>query len=231
MICIIGCGRSGTHLLADIFTTEQTIVEKENPLWFEHALAMARNETKKEIYLPFLIDTYRQKDAEAREKGNVFVDKTHVNTWWAEALYDALPDVHFVWIEREIHPVVASMKNHPGMRNDLRYARSFSVPNRYMGIKDAQWYDLPIASCFAYKWKSYECRKWELINKGLIDYVVEYEKLVTDPKDIISELEETVWMQLRQPNMIPQNIDKWKFHLTEQEKVNISTVNKTVRWL
>ena len=113
MICIIGCGRSGTHLLADIFTTEQTIVEKENPLWFEHALAMARNETKKEIYLPFLIDTYRQKDAEAREKGNVFVDKTHVNTWWAEALYDALPDVHFVWIEREIHPVVASMKNHP----------------------------------------------------------------------------------------------------------------------
>ena len=220
MILILGCGRSGTHLLADVLEGPDTVVTKEDPRWFDLALAMVRNKALLPEYYPrFAEMLYREHEA-ARADGKVFVDKTHVAAWLFEWLAKDLP-LYTIWIERDPLPTIASMTSHPGMRNDLRYARCFTVPNRYMGIEDEMWFDLPIVQCFAHKWISYHRRLIELY--GRIDHFVKYEELLQHPEREITKIEEKFGIRCSRPVIFLESLSKWQQILAQAE---VSEINE-----
>lgn len=224
MILILGCGRSGTHALAEVLTSRDTMVEVENPIWFDLALAMVRNEETKSKYLSKFIKSYLEQIKKAEDAGKIFVDKTHVAAWFLEELLQVIPSIKTIWIERDPLASIASMKKHPGMKNDLRYARCFSVPNRFMGIFDEFWFDLPIVKCFAFKWVSYRIRLCELQTKCLIDHVVRYEDLVNDPNNTVYKIEKKFNILCSRPFMNPESLTKWKTVLSDVEINDIQSV-------
>ena len=219
MILILGCGRSGTHLLAEAMKGPDTIVTAEDSRWFDKALAIVRNSAKMHDYFPFILENWCFMQATAYGHGKEFVDKTHVAAWFYPEV-KTLMDTKCIWIEREPLGAIASMKKHPGMRNDLRYAPCFSVPNRYMGIEDESWFDLPLVKCFAKKWKSYQRRRDEL--SADIDYYVQYEDLVRNPEKEISMMEKQFGIRCSRPTMHVETLDKWQNVLTQQEVSDIN---------
>jgi len=221
MILILGCGRSGTHLLADVMDGPDTIVAKEDPRWFELALAMVRNKAVVPKYYPRFAEMLCREHEAARADGKVFVDKTHVAAWLFEWLAKDLP-LYTIWIERDPLPTIASMMCHAGMRNDLRYARCFSVPNRYMGIEDERWFDMPMVLCFAHKWKSYHRRLIELY--GRIDHFVRYEELLQHPEREITVIEEKFGIRCSRPEMRLESLSKWQQILTQGAVSEINEV-------
>jgi hypothetical protein len=219
MILILGCGRSGTHLLADVMEGPDTVVTKEDPRWFELALAMVRNEaTMDRYYKPFVHILRAQRDA---AKGKILVDKTHVAAWFLQKLSLDIP-LQTIWIEREPLPTIASMMWHNGMRNDLGYSRCFSVPNRFMGIYGEEWFDLSMAQCFAHKWLSYHRRREEL--NGWIDHFVQYEDLVRYPEQEITKIEQRFGISCSRPDISMHGLLKWMDVLTQAEVSEINEV-------
>lgn len=221
MILILGCGRGGTHLLADVMEGPDTIVTKEDPRWFELALAMVRNAATIPKHYNRFVELLDEQQKAAMRQDKVFVDKTHVATWLLEWLMADL-SIATIWIEREPLPTIASMMRHTGMRNDLRYARCFSVPNRFMGIYGEEWFDLSMVQCFAHKWLSYHRRRQEL--NGWIDHFVQYEDLVRYPEQEITKIEERFGIRCSRPVITLEGLSKWMDVLTQAEVSEINEV-------
>lgn len=221
MILILGCGRSGTHLLADVLAGPDTIVTKEDPRWFDLALAMVRNKAVLPKYYNQFVELLSEQREAAKMEGKIFVDKTHVAVWLFECLKEDLP-LFTIWIEREPLPTIASMMMHNGMLNDLRYARCFSIPNRFLGIEDESWFDMSIAQCFAHKWLSYRRRREEL--NGWIDHFVQYEELLQHPEQEITKIEEKFGIRCSRPEMHLESLSKWQKILTQPEVSEINEV-------
>lgn len=211
MIQILGCGRSGTHLLANVFEGPDTIVTKEDSRWFQYFLAMARNEARRDRYYQPCVRLLKDQHDKAEAEGKVFVDKTHVAAWFMPDLVRKLP-MKTIWIERDPLANIASMIRHRGIVLDvLFYSLSFTVPNGYTGIYGEEWFDEPNIKRFAYKWLSHRKKREELA--AWIDYFVRYEDLVRYPEREISKIEEKFGIRCTRPIMRPDSLSKWEKQL------------------
>jgi len=226
ILLILGCGRSGTHLLADVLRGPDTEVYAEDPRWFPLALAAVRNEVKQSKYLPKIADYYAREDERLIYQKKTFVDKTHVAALFYERLQSFLWPrvVKNIWIERDPLAAIASMKMHLGMRCDLQYARCFSVPNRFLGIYGEEWFGLSNVQRFAHKWLSYRQRYEELQRSRLINLFVRYEDLVKYPEPTIRTIEKKFGIRCSRPEMKLDSLTKWAGILTQEEVGEIKEI-------
>lgn len=219
MIFIIGCGRSGTHLLADCLQGPDTVVMKEERPQFPWSIAMARNTARQKDLYPLLAEHYRE--LKERHEPKLFVDKTQPNMWIAEKLADEFPTAKFIGIERGILPVVSSTLLHDGFALNIMFSLSFSMPCPFFGIFDYTWYELPIEQQYALRWVAHRV-EMERLRKVLGDrlVVVQYEDLVNWPLDTVDKLEEFIGLMVRpvKGNTFDKApLKKWRQNLTEEQ--------------
>ena len=225
MIFIIGCGRSGTHLLADVLKCKHTDVRIEERPQFPLSISIARNMQRKADLYPILYERYRETLAESN--GKLLVDKTQTNMWIAETLADDFPAAKFIGIERKLLPVISSTLLHDGFELNMGFALSFSMPCPWFGIFDHSWYILPAELAYTMRWLAHKAEMRRLA--GILGprlLVVQYEDLVRRPHEIRKRLElhfgwstmpecRLSWEPFEGIDAAP--LKKWRQNLTEEQ--------------
>lgn len=228
-VFILGCGRSGTHLLAHTLSAHPSVrasIEAE-PM-FGLSTAMAMNAGLESVAFAQLVRHYL--DDMRCSRRPLYVDKSHPNIWLAEKLREAFPDARFIGIERNVYATVASMMKHRGVSAWHHRWKEFPVPNRFLGITAelaAVYDDLPMASRCALRWRAHKLRMSQLerVLAGSIA-VLSYEQLVTDPGAAARRLGS--FLELEEPIPVPA-IDRaassrWTTELSQADRAGIRDV-------
>jgi hypothetical protein len=228
-VFIVGCGRSGTHLLAHTLAAHPRVratIEAEPMFGLSTALAM--NVHLEPAGIPQLVRHY---EGELRRSaGRLYVDKSHPNLWIAERLRDAFPGALFLGIERDAFATVASMMKHRGVAAWHARWKEFPVPNRFLGITPelaAVYDELPLASRCALRWRAHKERLAELgrvLGPDLA--VVSFEAFAGDPAATVRRL--GAWLDLEPPLAVPAidraALGRWSAELSAQDQARIRDV-------
>lgn len=190
-VFIIGTGRSGTHLLADVLAASpdhRVLVEKQ-PL-FRWSTAMAMDPREEQTLFPRWVRRMRLEQCAAWPK--VVVDKSHPNIWITERLAAAFPRALFLGTRRSPHATVASMLDHGGFICSESRWRPLPLPNRLLGIDrdHAESYAaLSSVEQLTLRWVANE-RRFTAVRAMLGGRLleVEYEKMVTDTRSTLDRL-------------------------------------------
>jgi hypothetical protein len=223
-IFIIGCARSGTTWLGEIFAQShgfRTTIEHEVlfPLVDEAVLHWDR---RAEV-MEGLIDQYRARIAMAEKC--IYVDKSHQNIWLVEDLNQAFPSALYVAIERAPYAVIASMMRHPGVRRHFVYWRNYPLPNPHLGIResDVAYYDtLPLSVKCALRWRSHHHRLIEL--RRALDHrlhFIQYEQLVEYNQSELARLSDFVGGALRPVTSQRAGLENWRGLLSQRQRSHI----------
>lgn len=191
---IIGCGRSGTHLLGQILHGEDAHVcfeeifgfdkGHERTLHWSWVMAMARSYHSKQVrdrlWQPTM-KAYREMRRLVERNNKIFIDKANQNFNFAEELQEEFPDAYFLGIRREVLPSVRSMINHGGFMQDTLYlSHSYDVPNAFSGAMSEEYFPLSYPQKMAWRWCASAQRLTELQGKLDNYMLLHYEDLVTD---------------------------------------------------
>jgi hypothetical protein len=221
-VFIIGTGRSGTHLLAEVLAGDPgyaVLVEKQ-PL-FRWSTAMALDSGAEATYFDRWVRRLCLEQCAAAPR--TIVEKSHPNIWITERLATALPNSLFLVTRRKPHPTIASMVQHGGfLYSDSRW-RSFPLPNRLLGIDQDQslhYSFLSPVEQLALRWISNERQRARLQPVlGPRMFEVDYETLLTDPGPSIDRL--AAFLGSAGP-LVPPSIDsaplnKWQGVLSGEQ--------------
>ena len=133
---IVGCGRSGTHWLAEgLASNAETLTTIETEPVFGWVTQMAVDPRQEATLFPRVASEYRSTAAPGEPR--CLVDKSHPALWIAERLAAEFPTSRFVGIRRSVEPTVASMLHHDGVLRWVREWDRYPVPNRFLGITSA----------------------------------------------------------------------------------------------
>ncbi len=228
-VFILGCGRSGTHLLAHTLSAHPRVrATIEAQPMFGLSTAMAMNVHLEPVWFARLVRHYQIELR--RSPRRLYVDKSHPNLWIAEKLRDAFPDARFLGIERNAFATVASMMKHRGVAAWHFRWKEFPVPNRFLGITAelaAVYDDLPLASRCALRWQAHKERMAQL-ERVLGDdiAVLSYEQFATDPVATVRRLRG--FLELDEPIPAPAidgtALGRWSAELSEQDQARIRDV-------
>lgn len=216
MVVVVGCERSGTHLLGRFFG-EQTIWE--NHLGFLHALSYARGHDKENLELCFK-HIYRIRN----EYGEDVVLKWHPLLFAWRELREEFPEVKLIGIHRRVEAVVHSMMNHAGVMNDvIHYGHAYPIPNKYLGAESREYFYCPPEAKCAWKWMaaevelamiaSYQSRRNANFYKD-----VDYSKLVNQPDLQAEELSEFTGLETETPVLWPSRVTRWVNQMPEHTR-------------
>jgi hypothetical protein len=131
-IFIVGSGRTGTHLVAEIMkSAPRSRVYVEDPSHFPLInKAVLCNDQKS---LRRLFQILQKNYQDARKKGEVMIDKTHPLLWYVSELTEMFPTCGFIATQRDIESTIASMLKHKGVMAHYRNPHLY-FPNRFLGI-------------------------------------------------------------------------------------------------
>ncbi|MFC1719230.1 sulfotransferase [Candidatus Poribacteria bacterium] len=226
---VIGCGRSGTHLVGYILRSypEMRVTIEKTPI-FDWVTAMALNPARKATLFPRLVRQYQLLRSLASPRH--YADKSHPNIWLAEDLAAAFPQALFIGIQREPFATVASMLRHGGILDWHRRRGEFPVPNDFLGIntEDIEQYEqLSSPTKCALRWKSH-AKKMEDLKSVLKRrlHVIGYEDLVRDSQSEIQKLVDFLGLSMptKLPEIKTESLDRWRLELSDEICVEIERV-------
>ena len=231
-IFVVGCGRSGTHWLAETLDQHPQLHNwGENPSVFGDVTQLALDPGRENELLPRVLRQYRR--AIRRTAPLRLVDKCHPNLWLSDRLRLAFPNAQFVAIRREPFATVSSMLEHPGVRRWSEQWQRYPLPNRFLGIRPNAAGDYARASLterLALRWRAHHDRIGRLAREaqGRV-FVVEYESLHEAPLAVLDRL--TQFLRLESP-LRPQparreSLHQWRARLGDHERETISRVTST----
>ena len=133
-IFIVGSGRTGTHLLSEIISSNQEnsiqVIGESDPLFLPSTRYCMRD---REYYNE---DTYNRIIALFRSQNN-FVCKFHPLLWLVENLNRSLNDAYFIGTVRNRKDTIRSMVIHKGIK--IWYKRKnlekLEFPNKFLGLQ------------------------------------------------------------------------------------------------
>lgn len=133
IVFIVGCGRTGTHLLANTINSNpnwSVSIEQSPifPLTADIAIKSRRH------LIPNLISAYKKAITTAHSQGKHFCDKSHPALWMVEDLYKAFPDAIFLYTKRNPYAAVHSMFKHGGVMYWCNNYQKWPTPNPFLGI-------------------------------------------------------------------------------------------------
>jgi hypothetical protein len=226
-IFIIGCARSGTTWLGEIFAHSEgfwTTIEDADTFALVDAAVL--NWDRRTSVLQRLLPLYEQRCREATPR--TFVDKSHQNIWLVEPLDRAFPSALYVAIERAPYPTIASMMLHEGARRHFVHWRNYPIPNPHLGIRrsDAPDYEnLPLSLKCALRWRSHH-ERLAALRETLGDrlHVVRYEALVEDTATELERLGRFAGGRLRLILPLRAPLEKWREQLSLRQIRAIDSV-------
>lgn len=212
---VIGCDRSGTHLLAQTLEASPDVTVNKSPdepeyepaETFQLSLAMARNPARIPSLFPVLCDRYRERLSACETR--LWVDKAHPNGWLYGLLRREFPGALFAAIGRDPRGAVVSMMRHIGVRVDAAIALAYPVPCPYMGIMDESWHNLPLIDQLTLKWRSHHMLTEHMRKLPDVRYT-QYEDLVRHPAREAKRLSKWLGVEIPPPETDPTRIDAWK---------------------
>jgi hypothetical protein len=228
-IFVIGSGRSGTHWIGYILEAHPEIratVEAEPAFGWVTRMALDPG-TRGKLY-PRLTRYYQFQHLLSAPKH--YLDKSHPNIWLAEELANTFDDALFVGINRNPYGTVASMLRHRGVLSWHQRWREFPIPNKFLGIDDAEeaMYDsrsLP-AKC-AMRWKAHR-EQMDHLTRTLRDriMVIQYEHLFTNTDEILGKLGAFIGLTTAIPSPVARShsLDKWREQLSATDIRQIEDV-------
>lgn len=221
-VFIIGTGRSGTHLLAEILSgvpSVHVLIEKQ-PL-FRWSSSMAMDHRLEPSLFPRWVRRFRLEQFSAAPR--TVIDKCHTNMWLVERLVESFPTAVFLATRRGPHATIASMLRHGGFVFAPHRWRSLPLPNRFLGIAaDAaeEYATLSQPEQLALRWISNERRR-DVVRRMLGDRLleVEYELLMREPAGTIRTVCEFLHIDRSPatPAIKPDTLAKWRHQLHADE--------------
>jgi hypothetical protein len=237
---IIGCGRSGTHLLGSILVSNNHFAGTVRDVKSKNSrIGRIRNLCETVIYYPkkaskHLNSIYSGYTAlHNAYKPKNYVDKTHGLIWLAESMASKFEDAFFIGIERASYPLIASYLKKGLMqgKRDRSSWKNYPIPTRPSGITKeiSKFYGrLPIESRAALVWLSHKIQMEKLKNKlGKRLHVVNYDNLLNNFVGEVNELSAFIGVNFTYPaNKINRKTNqKYKKQFTAK---NIENINKII---
>ncbi|MEM7413170.1 MAG: sulfotransferase [Myxococcota bacterium] len=228
-IFVVGCGRSGTHWLAETLDAHPELHSwGENPSVFGDVTQLALDPRRENDLLPRLLRRYR--DAVRRFAPLRLVDKCHPNLWLVDRLRFAFPDARFVAIRRDPYATVSSMLEHPGVRRWCEQWQRYPLPNRFLGVRRetaATYARAPIAERLALRWRAHAERiaHWEHQDPARF-FAIDYEALHEPGVAVLADLSQFLELEspLRPRPARRESLHQWRARLGDQERDAIARV-------
>lgn len=192
VLAVIGCGRSGTHMLGYLLGTSPSVTTSiEDQHLFPLIVKSATRGL--ESTLVDRISRILQLRLERCET-NFYLEKSHPLLWLAgnPKLYE-LP-IKFIAINRDPYAVVASMIEHEKTRSWLEEWDKLPIPNIFLGVNSSnldEYKRMSLAEKATMRWISHskEVERLSYILGPEQYLVMSYEDLITNTKMKIKEIE------------------------------------------
>jgi hypothetical protein len=221
-VFVVGTGRSGTCWMGDLLGLHPQVRS------FVELRPLFDLVTRAAVYGPPDAQVLRQ-IFEAYERlflaaaPHHCADKSHPALWIAEELAERFDNSWFVGMVRDVHPTVASMLRHNGVRRWCEQWDQYPIPNRFLGIThdNLAWYREAslVQRCVA-RWWSHRAELVRLENSlGGRVMLVPYERLVRETSDVLAELGSFLGLQDPFPPITPlcESLEKWRTQLNSEE--------------
>jgi hypothetical protein len=226
-VFIIGCGRSGTHWVAEILASYRELhVEVESDPIFGEVIRLALEDSTDPADFQRLISLYEE--AHRAIYPRYFVDKSHPNLWLAERLAQSFPDSLFVGVQRSVYGTVASMLRHSGVQQWFSWwEQTYKRPCRFLGISEEEvktYSSRSLLEKCTLRWASHAVEMMR-VSDSLGDRccVLGYEDTVENPHMMSGRLEKFLAVTDRGP--LPQServsLHKWRSQLDAADIADI----------
>jgi hypothetical protein len=218
---IVGCGRSGTKMVAWWLSRSDkiTVTIEPAPLFFDVQKAIYDDDNAWHS----VVAAYRRVQEECPTPWHV--NKCHPSLWLAPKLAEAFPGVRFICVDRGPHATVASMLAHrPTYARLAKYAE-YGVPDPQMGIRsqaDRAWFGrATMTERVTHKW----CAHHEEVHRlaGSMPeacLLIHFERFVERPVEAAAEASEFVGFPLPKPAVDVRRLTAWRDTLVHWEEVD-----------
>jgi len=189
---------------------------------------MAIDPHNEPVLLSGLVAEYQQQIHQSGRQ--IYLDKSHPNTWLADKLAGLLPDVLFIGIERGPFAVVASMIMHRGVTAWQENWKQFPLPCRFLGIDgdNIEKYEaMSVVEKCATRWLAHHKQmKWLMEELGDRLLVISYESLIQNTAVELERLAKAVGLITPIPvlDVKRKSLDKWRSQLTPGQLEGIYAV-------
>ena len=181
---IIGTGRSGTHFTCRSLRGFNNVFEplngKENGRLLKN---IALSSINHKIFPQSALNYYKKIKNEL-EVGKIFLDQHHPNIFYITELNKIFSGPIFLYPQRPIVQIVASMLNHQGVLSWFEYAKRkkispVPIENQFLGIQDPdQLKQLKLHELCALRVIAHQNRAILMKNRGFDVRFLNYENLV-----------------------------------------------------
>lgn len=198
-IFIVGTGRSGTHFTCRALHGFQNIYDplggnENSDILKDIAIASIHHHE-----YPISAINYYKKYKKSTLPNKVFLDQHHPNLFFISKLHKLFDAPIFLYPDRPIEQIVASMLKHKGVLRWFDYAKKnrknfIPIENQYLGIQDlCQLHEMKLHELCALRAIAHRNRAYVMKNRGMSIRFINYESLVKDQikefKSIFSEKE------------------------------------------
>jgi hypothetical protein len=219
---IVGCGRSGTHYLAQIIhTSEEVFLTYEDPEIFpyvvDHVLLSGKS-------LAPAIKKYKC----YHKRHPIYVDKSHPNLFNVPELLSVFPIAKFIGIYRNVFETIASMLKHEGCAEwGVRY-KQLKFPNEFLGLNAdnfEKYESSTLAGRCAFRWFSSYSKLIQLDEVYADRFLlINYTDLIEHNESETKRVGDFLKVQLRCISPDRTCRDKWKSELTAEQQQEIRDV-------
>lgn len=217
IIAVVGCGRSGTNLLARIIGSHPAITP-----FIEHRATFDKVAKAADVGNPIPDSVKWQYGEWERDHGKIVV-KDHPLYYCSDA--PQMP-YKYVYIQRNLLDVVYSTLNHKGC-----FERLSAPPGNLNGGLLADNYQVqPPHVKATHRWLNAVTR-WERIRGKLNGFAVSYEQLVREPQSILPDLAAFLGVSnaFTTSFIRGDTVGKWQGHFSEIEHTEIFNTISTSR--
>lgn len=182
---IVGTGRSGTHFTCRLLSGFDNVRDPFEGREDARLLRAVAGAALRHASLPERALRHYRRQLDAAGAGGVFIDQHHPNLFHVDQLLGVCPDLVFLFPDRPVPQVVASMLRHAGVLSWYRRRHTWFAPfpNRFLGIgRRADVRQMPLHLLCAHRVIGHKRRAIELSRRlpGVVR-VVDYPGLVRDP--------------------------------------------------
>ena len=188
-IFIVGTGRSGTHFTCRCLHGFTHIFD---PLSGKEKGDLLKSIAKAAIHhraYPNTAVEYYKVIIQKSGAESIFIDQHHPNLFFTGEIVKLFNQPIFLYPDRPLYQIVASMMNHSGVLNWYEYARKslkqvffgnqVPIPNQFLGVfSHEDLTDLPLHKLCALRSISHRNRANMLIKNGIDLRFINYERLV-----------------------------------------------------
>lgn len=198
-IFVVGTGRSGTHFTCRALNGFKNTFD---PLGGFEERILLRDIATSAIHhqeLPKSAHQYYLNCARTLVPGQVFIDQHHPNLFFSHAIRKYFPESIFLYPDRPLEQIVASMMRHNGVMSWYRYAqrvnrpwsfkKSIPYPNQFLGLQSNKEISaLPVHLLCAYRALNHKLQFLSLAQTDARYRLVRYEDLINDQKHTLTTI-------------------------------------------